>query len=172
MLSSSNSVFCFPRCFLQAVYFFYGTKDCLVQECKDLNKKVEVSFLTCLFAGQIVEYKNYERKGKRFCSLLCKDICVRVALDFVEFFWCSGSFAICNLLCGIHAFELTENSWNFFWSWLRSQFNYRDWVKICTRDLDKWGAFVNTKKLVLFVLCFLLTETDHKLWKHNILILS
>ncbi|XP_014457301.1 diacylglycerol kinase epsilon isoform X2 [Alligator mississippiensis] len=25
----------------KAVYFFYGTKDCLVQECKDLNKKVE-----------------------------------------------------------------------------------------------------------------------------------
>ncbi|XP_053152958.1 diacylglycerol kinase epsilon isoform X2 [Hemicordylus capensis] len=26
----------------KAVYFFYGTKDCLVQECKDLNKKVEL----------------------------------------------------------------------------------------------------------------------------------
>lgn len=44
--------------FSQAVYFFYGTKDCLVQECKDLNKKVEVSFLTCLFSGQSVECKN------------------------------------------------------------------------------------------------------------------
>ncbi|KAH0629227.1 hypothetical protein JD844_011148 [Phrynosoma platyrhinos] len=27
---------------VQAVYFFYGTKDCLVQECKDLNKKIEL----------------------------------------------------------------------------------------------------------------------------------
>ncbi|PNJ65925.1 DGKE isoform 3 [Pongo abelii] len=27
----------------KAVYLFYGTKDCLVQECKDLNKKVEKS---------------------------------------------------------------------------------------------------------------------------------
>ncbi|XP_047292916.1 diacylglycerol kinase epsilon isoform X6 [Homo sapiens] len=26
----------------KAVYLFYGTKDCLVQECKDLNKKVEL----------------------------------------------------------------------------------------------------------------------------------
>ncbi|XP_039199504.1 diacylglycerol kinase epsilon isoform X1 [Crotalus tigris] len=26
----------------KAVYFFYGTKDCLVQECKDLNKKIEL----------------------------------------------------------------------------------------------------------------------------------
>ncbi|XP_019372695.1 PREDICTED: diacylglycerol kinase epsilon isoform X2 [Gavialis gangeticus] len=26
----------------KAVYFFYGTKDCLIQECKDLNKKVEL----------------------------------------------------------------------------------------------------------------------------------
>nr|XP_020639509.1 diacylglycerol kinase epsilon isoform X4 [Pogona vitticeps] len=26
----------------KAVYFFYGTKDCLVQECKDLDKKIEL----------------------------------------------------------------------------------------------------------------------------------
>lgn len=26
----------------KAVYLFYGTKDCLIQECKDLNKKVEL----------------------------------------------------------------------------------------------------------------------------------
>lgn len=26
----------------QAVYFLYGTKDCLVQECKDLDKRIEV----------------------------------------------------------------------------------------------------------------------------------
>ncbi|XP_044155868.1 diacylglycerol kinase epsilon [Bufo gargarizans] len=26
----------------KAVYFFYGTKDCLIQECKDLDKKVEL----------------------------------------------------------------------------------------------------------------------------------
>lgn len=31
----TNSVF-------QAVYFLYGTKDCLVQECKDLDKRIEV----------------------------------------------------------------------------------------------------------------------------------
>ncbi|XP_029456556.1 diacylglycerol kinase epsilon [Rhinatrema bivittatum] len=30
------------RIFNKAVYLFYGTKDCLVQECKDLNKKVEL----------------------------------------------------------------------------------------------------------------------------------
>lgn len=28
--------------FPQAVYFLYGTKDCLVQECKDLDKRIEV----------------------------------------------------------------------------------------------------------------------------------
>lgn len=27
----------------QAVYFLYGTKDCLVQECKDLDKRIEVT---------------------------------------------------------------------------------------------------------------------------------
>ncbi|KAG7459548.1 hypothetical protein MATL_G00211800 [Megalops atlanticus] len=26
----------------KAVYFFYGTKDCLVQECKDLDKRIEL----------------------------------------------------------------------------------------------------------------------------------
>ncbi|XP_030064234.1 diacylglycerol kinase epsilon [Microcaecilia unicolor] len=30
------------RLFNKAVYLFYGTKDCLVQECKDLDKKVEL----------------------------------------------------------------------------------------------------------------------------------
>lgn len=29
----------------QAVYFLYGTKDCLVQECKDLDKRIEVQEL-------------------------------------------------------------------------------------------------------------------------------
>ncbi|XP_021270356.1 diacylglycerol kinase epsilon isoform X4 [Numida meleagris] len=33
----------------KAVYFFYGTKDCLVQECKDLNKKVEVPLLSASY---------------------------------------------------------------------------------------------------------------------------
>lgn len=31
--------------FSQAVYFLYGTKDCLVQECKDLDKRIEVQQL-------------------------------------------------------------------------------------------------------------------------------
>lgn len=30
--------------FPQAVYFLYGTKDCLVQECKDLDKRIEVKY--------------------------------------------------------------------------------------------------------------------------------
>lgn len=36
------STFLFP----QAVYFLYGTRDCLVQECKDLDKRIEVRW-TC-----------------------------------------------------------------------------------------------------------------------------
>lgn len=35
--------------FLQAVYFLYGTKDCLVQECKDLDKRIEVKVLSYSF---------------------------------------------------------------------------------------------------------------------------
>uniref|UniRef100_A0A803Y8F9 Diacylglycerol kinase n=1 Tax=Meleagris gallopavo TaxID=9103 RepID=A0A803Y8F9_MELGA len=36
-------------------YFFYGTKDCLVQECKDLNKKVELEL-----DGERIELPNLE----------------------------------------------------------------------------------------------------------------
>lgn len=44
-LFSSIALF-FPP---QAVYFLYGTKDCLVQECKDLDKRIEVqSSLLCV----------------------------------------------------------------------------------------------------------------------------
>lgn len=66
--------------FSQAVYFFYGTKDCLVQECKDLNKKVEVSFLTWLFSGQSVKCKNLscEGKGEKLCSLPCLHLMISV----------------------------------------------------------------------------------------------
>uniref|UniRef100_A0A672VF36 Diacylglycerol kinase n=1 Tax=Strigops habroptila TaxID=2489341 RepID=A0A672VF36_STRHB len=39
----------------KAVYFFYGTKDCLVQECKDLNKKVELEL-----DGERIELPNLE----------------------------------------------------------------------------------------------------------------
>ncbi|XP_007661960.1 diacylglycerol kinase epsilon [Ornithorhynchus anatinus] len=39
----------------KAVYLFYGTKDCLVQECKDLNKKVELEL-----DGERVELPNLE----------------------------------------------------------------------------------------------------------------
>ena len=31
-----------PLSLFQAVYFLYGTRDCLVQECKDLDKRIEV----------------------------------------------------------------------------------------------------------------------------------
>lgn len=47
-LRSSEYADClFPQYVLflpQAVYFLYGTKDCLVQECKDLDKRIEVQF--------------------------------------------------------------------------------------------------------------------------------
>lgn len=36
--SVALSLFVLP----QAVYFLYGTRDCLVQECKDLDKRIEV----------------------------------------------------------------------------------------------------------------------------------
>ncbi|XP_053309944.1 diacylglycerol kinase epsilon [Spea bombifrons] len=39
----------------KAVYLFYGTKDCLVQECKDLNKKLELEL-----DGERVELPNLE----------------------------------------------------------------------------------------------------------------
>ncbi|XP_051850200.1 diacylglycerol kinase epsilon [Antechinus flavipes] len=39
----------------KAVYLFYGTKDCLVQECKDLNKKVELEL-----DGERVDLPNLE----------------------------------------------------------------------------------------------------------------
>ncbi|XP_060242980.1 diacylglycerol kinase epsilon isoform X3 [Meriones unguiculatus] len=39
----------------KAVYLFYGTKDCLVQECKDLNKKIELEL-----DGERVELPNLE----------------------------------------------------------------------------------------------------------------
>ncbi|XP_015283569.1 PREDICTED: diacylglycerol kinase epsilon [Gekko japonicus] len=39
----------------KAVYFFYGTKDCLVQECKDLNKKIELEL-----DGERIDLPNLE----------------------------------------------------------------------------------------------------------------
>ncbi|KAE8575856.1 hypothetical protein XENTR_v10003966 [Xenopus tropicalis] len=39
----------------KAVYLFYGTKDCLVQECKDLNKKVELEL-----DGERIDLPNLE----------------------------------------------------------------------------------------------------------------
>ncbi|MGH0162191.1 UNVERIFIED_CONTAM: hypothetical protein FKN15_042428 [Acipenser sinensis] len=39
----------------KAVYFFYGTKDCLVQECKDLDKFIELEL-----DGERVELPNLE----------------------------------------------------------------------------------------------------------------
>ncbi|XP_075436008.1 diacylglycerol kinase epsilon isoform X2 [Ascaphus truei] len=39
----------------KAVYLFYGTRDCLVQECKDLNKKVELEL-----DGERIELPNLE----------------------------------------------------------------------------------------------------------------
>ncbi|KAM4664147.1 diacylglycerol kinase epsilon isoform 2-T3 [Discoglossus pictus] len=39
----------------KAVYFFYGTRDCLVQECKDLNKKVELEL-----DGERIDLPNLE----------------------------------------------------------------------------------------------------------------
>ncbi|XP_005999987.1 diacylglycerol kinase epsilon [Latimeria chalumnae] len=39
----------------KAVYFLYGTKDCLVQECKDLNKKIELEL-----DGERLELPNLE----------------------------------------------------------------------------------------------------------------
>ncbi|KAG8446579.1 hypothetical protein GDO86_014145 [Hymenochirus boettgeri] len=39
----------------KAVYLFYGTKDCLVQECKDLNKKVELEL-----DGEKIDLPNLE----------------------------------------------------------------------------------------------------------------
>ncbi|XP_039596218.1 diacylglycerol kinase epsilon [Polypterus senegalus] len=43
------------RIFNKAVYFFYGTKDCLVQECKDLDKKIELEL-----DGERVDLPNLE----------------------------------------------------------------------------------------------------------------
>ncbi|XP_069511043.1 diacylglycerol kinase epsilon isoform X2 [Ambystoma mexicanum] len=39
----------------KAVYLFYGTRDCLVQECKDLNKKVELEL-----DGERIDLPNLE----------------------------------------------------------------------------------------------------------------
>ncbi|XP_063309418.1 diacylglycerol kinase epsilon [Pelobates fuscus] len=39
----------------KAVYLFYGTKDCLVQECKDLNKKIELEL-----DGERIDLPNLE----------------------------------------------------------------------------------------------------------------
>ncbi|KAM9296765.1 diacylglycerol kinase epsilon [Gastrophryne carolinensis] len=39
----------------KAVYLFYGTKDCLVQECKDLDKKVELEL-----DGELISLPNLE----------------------------------------------------------------------------------------------------------------
>nr|XP_033817816.1 diacylglycerol kinase epsilon [Geotrypetes seraphini] len=43
------------RLFNKAVYLFYGTKDCLVQECKDLDKKVELEL-----DGERIQLPNLE----------------------------------------------------------------------------------------------------------------